>query len=276
MNVRPSRILLGNMMVAVLLCILSSISFGFDEISDNCSTKFNELFSIEGVLIEQTERYLASNKESKIAGQELNKEDSSIVLIGASYAKGWSLDQIDGMRIINKGVSGEQSFEMLARFQEDVISLKPKSVIIWGFINDIHRSKRENIDATITKAKKSFMEMVKLAKENQIVPILATEVTIRAKDSWSETLAGWVGGLLGKKSYQDYVNKHVLETNKWLKNYAMKQNLLLLDLQPVISDENGRRQKEYATKDGSHISQKGYDKLTEYAQGVLEQYFENQ
>ena len=86
---------------------------------------------------------------------------------------------------------------------------------------------------------------------------------------------GWIGTLLGKKSYQDYVNQHLLETNKWLKNYAMNQNQLLLDLQPVISDENGRREKEYAVKDGSHIYQKGYEKLTEYAQGVLAQYFKD-
>jgi len=164
---------------------------------------------------------------------------------------------------------------MLSRFQKDVLPLKPTAVIIWGFINDIHRSKRENIDATIARAKKSFMEMVKLAKDNGIVPILATEVTIRAKDSWSENLAGWIGSLLGKKSYQDYVNQHVMDVNQWLRDYADQQDLLLLDLQPVVSEENGRRKKEYAVKDGSHISENRYEKLTDFAWGVLSKYFEN-
>jgi lysophospholipase L1-like esterase len=232
--------------------------------------------SIEGILITQTEGYLVSKKERKTADQDYKKENSSIVLIGASYAKGWSLDEIDDMRFINKGISGEQSFEMLSRFDEDVILVKPKKVIIWGFINDIFRSDRQNIDASLERVKTSFEKMVKLSKDNEIIPILATEVTIRPKDSWKESLAGWIGGLLGKQSYQDYVNQHVMDVNQWIRDYAEQNDLLLLDLQAVISDENGRREKEYAVKDGSHISQKGYEKLTEYAQGVLKQYFENQ
>jgi len=231
--------------------------------------------SIEAVLIQQTEGYLESNKEGKSTstGQDLNKKDNIIVLIGASYAKGWILDEVAGMRVLNKGISGEQSFEMLSRFHEDVISVKPKAVIIWGFINDIHRSKREKISLAIERVKKSYIEMVKIAKDNKIVPILATEVTIRAKDSWSETLASWAGGLLGKKSYQDYVNQHVMEVNQWLKDYAEQQKLLLLDLQPVISRGDSKRKKEYATEDGTHISDAGYSALTDYSKKTLKGYF---
>jgi lysophospholipase L1-like esterase len=225
--------------------------------------------SLEKVLTEKTEENLVSNKKEKIVSKGLYKESNRIILIGASYAKGWSLDEFAGMTVINKGISGEQSFEMLSRFQKEVLLLKPTAVIIWGFINDIHRSKRENIDAAISRAKKSFEEMVTLSKENGIIPILATEVTIRHKDSWSETLAGWIGSLLGKKSYQDYVNQHVLDTNKWLKDFANQQNLLLLDLQPIISDSRNVRKKGYATEDGTHISSKGYEKLTLYARNQL-------
>jgi len=78
---------------------------------------------------------------------------------------------------------------------------------------------------------------------------------------------------MGKKSYQDYINQHVLDVNQWIRDYAKQNGLLLLDLQPVISDDKGWRKKEYATKDGSHISEKGYEKLTEYATRVLEEYF---
>ncbi len=231
--------------------------------------------SIEAVLIERAGENMASNKKEEIVSQGLDLANNHIVLIGASYAKGWSLDEIAGMTVINKGISGEQSFEMLSRFQKDVLPLKPTAVIIWGFINDIHRSKREDIDAAIARAKKSFEEMVTLSKENGIIPILATEVTIRHKDSWSETLARWIGQLLMKKSYQDYVNQHVLDTNRWLKDFANQQNLLLLDLQPIISDSRNVRKKEYATEDGTHISSKGYEKLTLYARNQLLGYFKD-
>ena len=71
-------------------------------------------------------------------------------------------------------------------------------------------------------------------------------------------------------SYQDYVNKHVLAVNEWFREYAKHHELLLLDLQPLISDSRGKREKVYSTDDGSHVSEKGYDRLTLYARSLLE------
>lgn len=227
---------------------------------------------IFGQLTEGRSVPLSSKKDVR---RDLGQKKDCIVFIGASYARGWNLTEIADITIVNNGIAGEQSFEMLSRFNEDVIFLKPTAVIIWGFINDIFRSKREEIGATIERAKKSYEEMVKLTQENGITPILATEVTIRPRHSWSETLASWVGRLLGKKSYQDYVNQHVLAMNQWVKEYARRHHLLLLDLQPVISDKHGKRKKEYATEDGSHISSKGYEKLTLYARNQLLGYFKD-
>ena len=227
---------------------------------------------VERILVKTVEGRLKSNhtKEGYKHSETLN--ENRIVLIGASYAKGWDIKEANGITIINKGVSGEQSFEMLVRFNQDVISQKPRAVIIWGFINDIFRSKREEISLAIERAEKSFMEMVKLSQENGIIPILATEVTIRPKVGFKETLTGWVGWLMGKKSYQDYINQQVLDMNQWLRDYAKANNLQILDLQPVISDKHGKRLKEYATNDGSHISKKGYERLTLYIRGILAGY----
>ncbi len=74
---------------------------------------------------------------------------------------------------------------------------------------------------------------------------------------------------MGKRGYQDYVNTHVLDMNQWIKQFASENDLITLDFQPLLSDENGIRKKEYATPDGSHISSAGYDKLSRYAQEVL-------
>jgi lysophospholipase L1-like esterase len=192
-----------------------------------------------------------------------------IVIIGASYVRAWPVQELGGMRVVNKGINGEQSFEMLQRFPDDVIALKPKAVIIWGFINDVHRTKREDIDAAMAKARESIAEMVRLAQANGIEPILATEVTIRGKDDLRSTVAGWVGAVLGKTSYQEYVNNQVLETNRWIRNHARENSILLLDFQPLIADEKGFRKKEFATEDGTHISAAAYEKLTAYAQEVF-------
>lgn len=195
----------------------------------------------------------------------------TLVVLGASYAGGWDPKRpVAGYRMVNKGVSGQQSFEMLARFEGDVSGLKPDAVIVWGFINDVFRSDRAQIDQTLRRTRESILAMVELAKKSGISPILATEVTIRTKDGWLEAFQSMVGRILGKSSYQDYINGHVIETNRWIKETATREGILLLDFEKVLADQSGLRRKEFALPDGSHISVQGYESLTQYAQNQLQ------
>ena len=205
--------------------------------------------------------------------QEMNptgRSPKTIVIIGASYAGGWTSERpVTGYRTINKGVNGEQSFEMLARFEADVVALKPDAVIIWGFINDVFRSDRDRIDQTLRRTRESFLTMVELSKKSGITPILATEVTIRGKAGWSEPFEEMIGKLLGKSSYQEYVNGHVIETNRWIRDLAAREALLLIDLETVLADQHGKRRREFARPDGSHISPQGYEALTRYSEDKI-------
>jgi uncharacterized SAM-binding protein YcdF (DUF218 family)/lysophospholipase L1-like esterase len=203
------------------------------------------------------------------AGMQTTAGNPRVVVLGASYAGGWDLPGAGRMTIVNKGASGQQSFELLERFDADVVAEQPQFVVLWGFINDIFRSDRAAMDKTLARAKASFLEMIRRARAHGIEPVLATEVTIRPSSSWSETVAGWAGGLLGKKSYQDVINGHVLEMNAWIRETAAREKLLLLDLQPVVSDSSQRRVRRFANPDGSHISAEGYAALTAYALPLL-------
>ena len=158
---------------------------------------------------------------------------------------------------------------MLRRFSDDVVALNPRTVIIWGFINDIHRAPKHDIEAAMARVREGIQEMVRLARANGIEPILATEVTIRGKDDLRSTASQWVGTILKKTSYQEYVNGHVLAVNRWIRDYAAQQRIPLLDFQPLIADEKGFRKKEFATDDGTHISSAAYEKLTDHAVTVF-------
>jgi len=199
------------------------------------------------------------------SGRDTQNKKFRLVIIGASYAKGWTDLSSGKFVIVNKGVNGEQSFDILARFRTDVIDERPDFVIIWGFINDIFRSGREEIAPTLERTHRSITAMVELAKANGIKPVIATEVTIRGRSGVKEFIASWVGRLRGVESYQDYVNRGVLDTNRWIREYAREQGIPILDLQPLLADERGRRKKEYAVEDGSHLSAAAYKRLSEYA-----------
>lgn len=199
----------------------------------------------------------------------MNQASDLIVIIGASYVKGWDLKALHGKAVVNKGVNGERSSDMVARFKKDVIAHKPVAVIIWGFINDLFGADRSQINPVMAQARQNFEKMVELSRYNNVRPILATELTIRPTDSWKERL-GWVFGLFrGKTSYQAFVNENVWGMNAWMKQYAQANDLLLLDFHAVLSDKRHMRGKKYTAPDGVHISGPGYDRLSEYAREIL-------
>lgn len=198
----------------------------------------------------------------------LNKE-KPIVILGASYAAGLEIENLAGYSVINKGVAGEQSFEMLSRFDKDVVSLNPEKVILWGFINDIFRADRSQINTRLPMIKDNYEQMVALAQKNGITPVLATEITMGFKHGFKETIMNFLGKIRGKASYQDYINGHVMEINTWIKDYAVKNNLMLLDIQSLLVDSDTLRKKEYSQEDGSHVSPEGYALIANY---IVEQF----
>lgn len=214
-------------------------------------------------------RTLQMVKSNHERGTKLRTEPL-IVLIGASFVEGWDLAKIERFLVVNKGVSGETSSEMLSRFDRDVFSSVPTYVIIWGFINDIHRSERHAIGATLERTRANFKAMVDLSRKNGIIPILATELTIFGGKGYVEKIKTLLlEKVVRKESYRTYVNKHVLQLNEWMKSYARAEKLMILDLHQALSGKNGIRKEEYTTPDGTHIPKEGYKKLTQYVNHVL-------
>ncbi len=207
---------------------------------------------------------LATNMSSVSAAdiKPATARPKTIVLIGASYAKSWPVTTLDGLTVSNKGAGGEQTHEMLARFDRDVIAAKPRAVLIWGFINDIFRSEPEELKEKLVRSRENLRSMVDKARSKGIVAILATEVTLPASTGW----AAWLGELRGKQGYREYINGHVIEMNQWIRALAAEKKLVVLDFEKVLADQDGSRKREFTTEDGTHLSVKAYEALTRYAQ----------
>jgi lysophospholipase L1-like esterase len=209
-----------------------------------------------------------ANKQESGADGSLPHNEKKVLIVGASYAKHWDIAVIAGHNVINRGVAGSETGPMLERLEKDIRETKPAIVIIWGFINDIFRSKPEMLEGKIKQTKENIEKIIEITQEHGITPVVATEVTITSKKSWVDSIKSFVGSILGKKSYADYINKHVTKTNNWLRNYAAEKNVKVLDFERVLADENGERKKIYAVEDGSHLSKQAYDALTVYMQSI--------
>lgn len=193
----------------------------------------------------------------------------TMVILGASYARDWGIEQAGRYRVVNKGVDGNQTHEMLARFDSDVIKQRPSTVLIWGFINDIFRSSREGVTEKLGRTRENIKAMLAKSQAAGITPILATEVTMTTRDSLSEKLAAWFGKLRGKQGYHEYVNRHVLDVNAWIREIARERKIVLLDFERVLANDQGERQRRYAIDDGSHLTRAAYAALTDHASQEL-------
>ncbi|MFC4313288.1 GDSL-type esterase/lipase family protein [Steroidobacter flavus] len=192
-----------------------------------------------------------------------------LVIIGASYAAEWENPKLPGYTVTNKGIGGQESSDLLARFDRDVIALKPDTVMIWGHYNDVVRAKPENMAAAKKKAQDNYRSMVEQARAAGIVPILVTELTIPIPDTIKEKLMGLVASVLGKNDYRTQKNTEIKALNVWLRDYAKAQKIQLVDLETALDSGNGTRKVEYTRSDNSHVSPAGYEAITKYVVAQL-------
>ncbi|MES9853014.1 MAG: GDSL-type esterase/lipase family protein [Candidatus Thiodiazotropha sp. L084R] len=207
------------------------------------------------------------------AAQENSAADnteSNLVIIGASYAENWPISKIGCLDVLNKGINGQVSTEVRDRFEKDALGINPKAVLIWGFINDFSNNPREVADETRETAIRNIEAMAEAAHKAGVIPVLATEVTMGAPDSLLDNLMGWIGSIRGKQSFQQYISTNVMTANEWIRGYAKQKGYPLLDIEKLMTNEEGNRKAGYFTQDLSHITDKAYQDLDAFAEPALE------
>lgn len=194
----------------------------------------------------------------------------TLVIIGASYAQEWAAPQLPGYTVINKGVCGNVTSDLRARFERDVIELNPHTVLIWGHSNDVIRSAPESMAATRKKAQENYQAMIVQARAAGITPVLTTDLTIPIPDTIKEKLLSFIGSVRGKADYRAQKNIEIKALNAWLRDYAKAQKIKLLDLEKALDSGNGTRAVEYARADNTHITPAGYAAITRYVISQLD------
>jgi lysophospholipase L1-like esterase len=192
-----------------------------------------------------------------------------IVLLGGSYLASWSLPHIGQFPIVNCGIPGNQTHELLARFEQDVVKHSPRAVIIWGIVNDVIRAPKGQMSETCEKIKNNLEAMIVLAWKHDIEPILVTDLTLRPPYRWYEPIAAFVGRLCNKVGYQQRINSEVMRLNTAIRQLGLRTGTRVLDLNPLVTGPDGMRQKRYARPDGSHLPPEGYEVINAYVVPLL-------
>jgi acetyl esterase/lipase/lysophospholipase L1-like esterase len=178
--------------------------------------------------------------------------ENRVVFMGNSITEGWSNSDpsfFEGKPYINRGISGQTTPQMVLRFKQDVVDLKPKVVVILAGINDIAGNTGP---MTLEQTRDNLIAMAQLAKANNIKVVLSS--VIPAYDF------PWRPGMepAGK----------VVALNKMIKEYADKNNIVYLDYFSSMADERNGLKKELGY-DGVHPNLEGYKVMAPLAEKAI-------
>jgi lysophospholipase L1-like esterase len=175
-----------------------------------------------------------------------------VVFYGDSITQGWDLAKsFPGKPYINRGISGQTTPQMLVRFRQDVIGLKPEVVVILAGTNDIAQNTGPE---TLEQIEDNFASMCELAAANNIRVVLSS-ITPVFDYPW-------------KKGMQPVPK--IAALNEWLRNYADAHHLVYLDYFSALADGRPGMPPQYSP-DGVHPSAAGYAVMAPLAEKAIEQ-----
>jgi lysophospholipase L1-like esterase len=178
--------------------------------------------------------------------------ENRVVFMGDSITQGWKLNEsFPGKPYVNRGIGGQTSPQMLVRFRQDVIDLKPKVVVILAGTNDIAGNTGP---MTLKQTEDNLASMADLARANGIRVVLCS---VLPSFDYS-----WAPGLQPAM--------RIFELNVWIKNYAAQNKHVYVDYYSAMKDDRGGLPAALS-KDGVHPLPAGYEIMTPLAAAGIEQ-----
>ncbi|MGO9230679.1 MAG: SGNH/GDSL hydrolase family protein [Bryobacteraceae bacterium] len=181
--------------------------------------------------------------------------EDRVVFMGDSITDAWGRGVgvfFPGKPYINRGIGGQVTPQMLLRFHQDVIALKPKVVVILAGTNDIGG----NVGPmTLEATEDYFLSMIDVARANNIRVVLSSVMPVC--DYFKPQTA-------------QRPPERILALNRWLKDYAETNNCVYLDYFSAMVDDKGMFRKEL-TYDGLHPNAAGYEVMTPLAEKAIAQ-----
>ena len=194
-------------------------------------------------------RYEAEN--AKLPAPAAN--ENRVVYMGDSITDFWIYSDSTFFAThpyIDRGISGQTTGQMLVRFREDVINLKPKAVVILAGINDIAEN---NGPSKLEDVMGNLASMAELARAANIKVVLSSVLPANAFP-WRPAIKP---------------AEKVKALNAMIKAYAEKHHMVYLDYYtPMVNSEAGLSPN--LAKDGVHPTLEGYKIMEPMAMKAIE------
>lgn len=149
----------------------------------------------------------------------------------------WLMRMRPDWQVLNRGVNGERSDQIAARFDRDVMTHHPAAVILIGGVNDVYQGRDR---AHVTGTLRGLYDRAARAK----LPVIA-------------------GSIVPYNTATDAANATMREINAWIAAEAARDpNLAFVDTRrAVAAPDNGERLA--GSPDGLHPDIDGYRRMAE-------------
>jgi lysophospholipase L1-like esterase len=179
--------------------------------------------------------------------------EQRVVFMGNSITEAWApmfAEQFPGKPYVGRGISGQTTPQMLVRFRQDVVALKPSVVVILGGTNDIAGNTGPSSVAMISD---NLRSMTEIAKANRIRVVLASVLPVFDYP--------WKRGITPSDT--------ILKLNRWMKAYADSVGATYLDFHTPMADARGGLRSDL-TRDGVHPNDAGYRVMAPLAAAAIQ------
>ena len=189
---------------------------------------------------------------SENAELRLKPGEDRVVFLGDEITENWGTGKahfFPGKPYLNRGITRQTTAQMLVRFRQDVIDLKPKVVVIQAGTNDLASVMGPSSEGTMAE---HFMSMVDLAKAHGIKVVLASVTPVC--DCFRKMTARRPPG-------------KIIGLNGWIKDYAAESGSVYLDYYSALAE--GRAMKKDLTVDGFLPNDAGYEAMAPLAEKAI-------
>lgn len=176
---------------------------------------------------------------------------ATVILLGDSITANWAKQdpQFFADTRLNRGISGQTSAQMLLRFYQDVIVLKPKVVHIVAGTNDVAR----NVGSMGQQSfKNNIRAMVELAQGHGIKVVLGS-IPPAATFPWRTEIQPV---------------EEIRALNRWLLGYSRERHATFVDYYGAMATSKGALRDGMST-DGVHPNAAGYRLMQDLAKSAV-------
>jgi Lysophospholipase L1 and related esterases len=185
--------------------------------------------------------------------------ENRVVFLGDDVTELWgqgAAQFFPGKPYLNRGIAGQTSPQMLVRFRQDVVSLKPKVVVIQAGMNDMAGVSGPATEDVIGE---NLMSMTDIAKANGIRVVLSSALPVC--DCFTKQSSSRPQAKIQR------LQARILELNEWIKDFAARSGAVYLDYYSALS-EGGSFNKEL-TIDGRLPNEAGYKVMAPLAEKAI-------